>query len=160
MEGLEIDWKVFIGQLINFAILFFLLKQFVYGPFMAMVKKRREKIEEGVNKSLEAEEKLAKLLDTKQKMEADNETKRKEIIFEADEEAKKRIVTANEKAEQERSAILTKAEKEAVALKEKEKEQTRKETINNAFVLAEKLLSENIDQTKNKKITEDFLSKI
>lgn len=160
MEGLEIDWKVFIGQLINFAILFFLLKQFVYGPFMAMVKKRREKIEEGVNKSLEAEEKLAKLLDTKQKMEADNEAKRKEIIFEADEEAKKRIVTANEKAEQERSAILTKAEKEAVALKEKEKEQTRKETINNAFVLAEKLLSENIDQTKNKKITEDFLSKI
>jgi F-type H+-transporting ATPase subunit b len=160
MEGLEIDWKVFIGQLINFAILFFLLKQFVYGPFMAMVKKRREKIEEGVNKSLEAEEKLAKLLDTKQKMEADNEAKRKEIIFEADEEAKKRIVVANEKAEQERSAILTKAEKEAVALKEKEKEQTRKETINNAFALAEKLLSESIDQTKNKKITEDFLSKI
>jgi F-type H+-transporting ATPase subunit b len=160
MEGLEIDWKILIGQLINFAILFFLLKQFVYGPFMAMVKKRREKIEEGVNKSIEAEEKLAKLLDTKQKMEADNEAKRKEIISGADEEAKKRLVVANEKAEQERAVILSKAEKEASALKEKEKEQTRQETIDNAFALAEKLLAEKIDQTKNKKITEEFLSKI
>jgi F-type H+-transporting ATPase subunit b len=160
MEGLEIDWKVFIGQLINFAILFFLLKQFVYGPFMAMLKKRREKIEEGVNKSIEAEEKLAKLLDVKQKMEADNESRRKEIISGADEEAKKRLVVANEKAEQERATLLSKAEKEAIALKEKEKEQTRKATIDNAFALAEKLLAENIDQTKNKKITEEFLSKI
>jgi F-type H+-transporting ATPase subunit b len=160
MEALEIDWKIFIGQLINFAILFFLLKAFVYGPFLAMIKKRREKIEEGIEKSVAAEEKLKKLLETKQKMEADNEAEKKEIIFSANEEAKKRIASGIEKAEQERQAILLKAEKEAQEKKEKELEKTKKETIENAFVLAEILLKENIDETKNKKITEEFLSRL
>jgi F-type H+-transporting ATPase subunit b len=160
MEALEIDWKIFVGQLINFAILFFLLKVFVYGPFLAMIKKRREKIQEGVEKSIEAEEKLKKLLETKQKMEADNESQKKEILFSANEEAKKRIALGVEKAEQERQAILLKAEKEAQEKKAKEENETKKETIENAFVLAESLLKENIDQAKNKKITEDFLSRL
>lgn len=160
MEGLAIDWKIFVAQLINFAILFFLLKYFVYGPFLAMVKKRREKIEQGVAKSFEAEEKLKKLSEVKQRMEAENENKKREIIFAADEEAKKRLALAAEKSEQERSAILAKAEKAAEALKESEKEKTKKETIDNAFSLAEKLLKENIDAGKNKRITEDFLNKI
>ncbi len=34
MEGIEIDWKIFIGQLINFSILFFVLKTFIYKPFL------------------------------------------------------------------------------------------------------------------------------
>ena len=148
MEGLEINWMVFIGQLINFAILFFVLKVFAYKPFLAMVNKRREKIAEGVNKSVEAEEKLAKLSSIKKNMEAENEAKKKEIILAADEEAKKRLSEALEKSEKERAAILLKAEKEAQSLKESEKEKTRKETVGNAFALAEKLLKENIDEKK------------
>lgn len=158
--GLQIDWKVFIGQLVNFAILFFVLKIFVYGPFLNMIKKRREKIEEGVNKSLEAESKLKSLLEVKQKMEAENEAKRKEIISAADEEAKKRLAAASEKAEQEKAAVLNKAEKEAASFKEKQREETEREVVDNAFALTEKLLQENINDAKNKKITEEFLGKI
>ncbi|MFA5009265.1 MAG: F0F1 ATP synthase subunit B [Candidatus Paceibacterota bacterium] len=160
MEALEIDWKIFVGQLINFAILFFLLKVFVYGPFLAMIKKRREKIQEGVEKSIEAEEKLKKLLETKQKMEADNESQKKEILFSANEEAKKRIALGIEEAEKERQNILLKAEKEAQEKKAKEAEKTKKETIENAFFLAENLLKQNIDDEKNKKITDEFLSRL
>lgn len=160
MEGIEIDWKIFIGQLINFSILFFVLKTFVYKPFLATIKKRREKIEEGVNKSFEAEEKLQKLSEIKKKMEAENEAQKREIIFAAEEEAKKRLFLATEKSEQERATVLAKAEKEAEDLKEREKEKTKKQIIENTFSLAEKLLKENIDDNKNKRITEEFLNKI
>ena len=160
MEGIEIDWKIFIGQLINFSILFFVLKTFVYKPFLATIKKRREKIEEGVNKSFEAEEKLQKLSEIKKKMEAENETQKREIIFAAEEEAKKRVSLAMEKSEQERATVLAKAEKEAEALKEREKEKIKKQIVENTFSLTEKLLKENIDDSKNKKITEEFLNKI
>jgi F0F1-type ATP synthase membrane subunit b/b' len=54
-EGLTIDWKILIGQLVNFAILFFVLKAFVYAPFLSLMKKRREQIEDGIKKSKEAE---------------------------------------------------------------------------------------------------------
>jgi len=160
MSSLEIDWKILIGQIVNFTILFFVLKFFLYKPFLNLLKTRREKIEDGVNKSLEAEEKLSHLEEMKLKMEKDNEGAKKDILLKAQEEAKKRSEEMARKLEEDRVLLLTKAKKEAEDLKEKEKENTKKQTVDNAFSLAEKLLKENIDEKKGKEITEDFLSKI
>jgi len=160
MSGIEIDWKILVGQIVNFAILFFVLKIFVYKPFLNLLKNRREKIEEGVNKSIEAEERLSKLDEVKKRMEEKNEEEGKKILIKSEEEAKKRAAETAKKAEEEKIAILVKAKKEAEEIKEKEREETEKKTIENAFNLAEKLLKENIDEKKGKKITEDFLSKL
>lgn len=160
MSGIEIDWKILIGQIVNFAILFFVLKFFVYQPFLDLLKARRKKIEEGVNKSIEAEEKLSKLEDVKKRMEDKNEEEKKKILIKAEEEAKERAGETARKAEEEKSAVLVKARKEAEEIKEKEKEETKKKTVDNAFALAEKLLKENIDEKKGKQITEDFLRKL
>lgn len=160
MSSVEIDWKILVGQLVNFAILFFVLKALVYKPFLALLKTRREKIEEGISKSVEAEKQLSKLGEMRTDLERINEEEKKKILIKADEEAKKRVDEANKKAEEERSAVLAKAQKEADALKEAEKEATKKKTIENAFNLTEKLLKESIDEAKGKKIAEDFLSKL
>jgi len=160
MSSLEIDWKILIGQIVNFTILFFVLKFFLYKPFLNLLKTRREKIEDGVNKSLEAEEKLSHLEEMKLKMEKDNEGAKKDILLKTQEEAKKRSEEMARKLEEDRITLLAKAKKEAEDLKEKEKENTKKQTVDNAFSLAEKLLKENIDEKKGKEITEDFLSKI
>ena len=160
MSSLEIDWKILIGQIVNFTILFFVLKFFLYKPFLNLLKTRREKIEDGINKSLEAEEKLSHLEEMKSKMEKDNEGAKKDILLKAQEEAKKRSEEMAKKLEEDRIALLVKAKKEAEDLKEKEKEATKRQTVDNAFSLAEKLLKENIDEKKGKEITEDFLSKI
>ena len=160
MNSVEIDWKILVGQIINFAILFFVLKTLVYKPFLALLKTRREKIEEGINKSIEADKKLDKIGEMRVDLERINEEEKKKILIKAEEEAKKRLEEANRKAEEERSAILSKAQKEADVLKESEKEETKKKTIENAFNLTEKLLKENIDEKKGKQIAEDFLSKL
>lgn len=160
MSGLEINWKILVGQIVDFAILFFILKLLIYKPFLNLLKTRREKIEEGINKSIEAEGKLGELRELKDKMERENDEKKKEVLLKAQEEAKKRSEESARKAEEEKEALLLKAKKEAEEIKEKEKEATKKQTIENAFVLTEKLLKENIDQKKGKEISEDFLSKI
>lgn len=160
MSSVEIDWKILVGQIVNFAILFFILKAFIYKPFLNLLKTRREKIEEGINKSVEADKKLSKIGEMKVDLERINEEEKKKVLIRADEEAKKRLEEANKKAEEERSAILAKAQKDAEVLKESEKEATKKKTIENAFSLAEKLLKENIDEKKGKQIAEDFLSKL
>ena len=160
MSGLEINWKILIGQIVNFAILFFILKLLIYKPFLSLLKTRREKIEEGVNKSIQAEEKLGELRDLKEKMERENDDKKKEVLLKAQEEAKKRSEESAKKAEEEKEALLLKARKEAEAIKEKEAEATKRKTIDNAFLLTEKLLKESIDEKKGKEISEDFLSKI
>jgi F-type H+-transporting ATPase subunit b len=160
MSSVEIDWKILVGQIINFAILFFVLKSLVYKPFLNLLKTRREKIEEGINKSIEAEKELSKIGEMKVDLERINEEEKRKILIKAEEEAKKRLEEANRKAEDERSVVLAKAQKEAEALKESEKEETKKKTIENAFNLTEKLLKESIDEKKGKQIAEDFLSKL
>jgi F-type H+-transporting ATPase subunit b len=149
-----------VGQLVNFAILFFVLKALVYKPFLALLKTRREKIEAGISKSVEAEKQLSKIGEMRTDLERINEEEKKKILIKADEEAKKRVDEASKKAEEERAAVLAKAQKEADALKEAEKEATKKKTIENAFNLTEKLLKENINEAKGKQIAEDFLSKL
>lgn len=160
MNSIEVDWKILVGQIVNFAILFFVLKALIYKPFLSLLKTRREKIEEGINKSVEADKELSKIGEMKVDLERINEEEKKKILIKADEEAKKRLEEANKKAEEEKSAVLVKARKEAEAIKELEKEATRKSTIENAFSLTEKLLKENIDEKKGKQIAEDFLSKL
>ncbi|MDD5568956.1 MAG: F0F1 ATP synthase subunit B [Candidatus Pacebacteria bacterium] len=157
---LAINWKILLAQFINFAILFFLLKQIVYKPLLETLKKRREKIEEGVVKSAEAEEKLKKVMEVKERADKENEEKRKEVLLKAEQESKDKINSAIEKAEQERQIILAKSAKEAEELKEREKGKVQNQVIENAFLLAEKLIKENVDEAKNKQITEEFLKKI
>ena len=160
MNSVEIDWKILVGQFVNFTILFFVLKALVYKPFLNLLKKRREKIEDGVSKSLEAEEKLVKLGELKSDLERKNAEEREKILLKTQEEAKKRLEDSILKAEEERQSILAKAKKEAEDLIEKEKELTKRKTIENAFSLAENLLKENIDDKKGKEIADNFLSKI
>jgi F-type H+-transporting ATPase subunit b len=160
MTSVEIDWKILVGQIINFAILFFVLKQFIYQPFLNLLKTRREKIEDGINKSLEADQRLSKIDDLKTAMEKKNEEEKKKILVKAEEDAKRRAEEAARQAEEERSVLLVKARKEAEEIKEKEEEKTREQTVENAFSLAEKLLKENIDEKKGKQITEEFLKKL
>jgi len=160
MEGLEIDWKVLVGQIINFAILFGLLSYFVYKPFLSLLKTRREKIAEGIKKAQDAEDRMREIEKTKDEADIKNEADRKVLILRAEGEAKSRAGEIIQSAEEERSNILAKAQKESGVLKEKEIEKTKKEIIDNAFDLAEKILKENIDKDKSKKITTEFLSKL
>jgi F-type H+-transporting ATPase subunit b len=159
-EGLTIDWKILIGQLVNFAILFFVLKAFVYAPFLSLMKKRREQIEDGIKKSKEAEESLNKIREVKEKADKENEEKRKQIILEAENQGKEKIDEAIVLADKEKEEILLKAHKEAELIKEQEREKIEKSIIENSFALTENILRENIDQEKNKKITEEFLKNI
>jgi len=160
MEGLEIDWKVLIGQILNFAILFGLLSYFVYKPFLSLLKTRREKIAEGIKKAQEADDRMKEIDEIKDIADTKNEENRKAMILKAEGEAKTRASEIVHSAEEEKSVILEKAKKESESFKEKEKEKTKKEIIDNAFDLAEKILKENVDSEKNKKITTEFLSKL
>ncbi len=55
-EQLGINWKLFLSQTVNFFILLFVLKVFVYKPLLAIIKERSKKIKEGLEKAEEASE--------------------------------------------------------------------------------------------------------
>lgn len=53
-----IDWKLFVSQLVNFALILIILRLFVYKPLVKILNKRRDKIQEGLAKAEEASVRL------------------------------------------------------------------------------------------------------
>jgi F-type H+-transporting ATPase subunit b len=49
-----IDWKLFVTQLVNFALILIILSVFVYKPVLKIIKERSKKIKEGLDKAEEA----------------------------------------------------------------------------------------------------------
>ncbi len=90
-----------VAQIINFLIVLFLLKRFMYKPVLDILKKRENQIKEGLKKAEESERKLAQTLE-----------KEKEILNKAHENAEK---------------IISDAKTEALETKAKIEELTKKE---------------------------------
>jgi F-type H+-transporting ATPase subunit b len=55
---LGIDWRLLISQAVNFLLLLIILRILVYKPLLNLLRKRREKIEEGLAKADEADKRL------------------------------------------------------------------------------------------------------
>ncbi len=61
LHKLGIDWKLLIAQIVNFAILLFVLYKFVYKPVLDLLEKRSKTIEKGIRDAKESEERLVKI---------------------------------------------------------------------------------------------------
>jgi F-type H+-transporting ATPase subunit b len=135
-----LNWKIMIIQIVNFGILLFVLKRFVYGPVMDMLEKRKTMIAKGVADAEEAAKKNA---------EADAEGRR--VIAGATREADNIITNSKVRAEevgatiarsveQKAQAALKDAEMRAAEIKERALQESKAEIAQAAVLVAEKLL--------------------
>ena len=61
IEQLGIDWRLLISQAFNFFILLIILRAFAYKPLLNVIKKRNDKIKEGLDKAEVADTKLKEI---------------------------------------------------------------------------------------------------
>lgn len=116
LSKLGIDWKVLIAQIVNFAILAFVLFKLVYKPLFATLDKRSSIIEKGMHDAKAAEEKLASV----QKMEH-------ERLIEAKKEVARLIEEAKHAAEEVKKDLLATAKKQSEELLERAHAQIQEE---------------------------------
>ena len=102
ISALGLDWKVFLAQLVNFTILYLLIKKFALGKIIALMDKRQQVISEGLENAQKAEKTLAQATEKEAAVIAKARTEAKEIIGEARGQAKvvgdKVIADAKEQA--------------------------------------------------------------
>lgn len=124
LNSLGINWKILIAQIVNFLILLFILRRFLYGPIVKILDERKAKIAQGLKDSQSAKEQLedadekAKAIISKATQEAqiivnsakgEAEKEKNKIIAEAQEKAAKTIKEAQEKANQEEEKLVTRS---------------------------------------------------
>jgi len=161
MNSGETNWILtFVGQLVNFIILFTLLSVFVFKPLSKMLDERQKKIKEGVLKEEKAEQKLNDLREADKRLKIKNEEDRKQILSEAEKEAERRKEKTMQALDEVKKELLLKAEKEAEDLKSKETEKTKREIVENSILLAEQILKNKIDKEENSKIINNYLNSL
>ncbi len=94
LHALGIQWSVLLAQVVNFAILVFVLAKFVYKPLLAVVDRRRALIAESMEKVKEID---------RHKEQIDGE--RADILRKADVEAGALLQRAKDEAEAMRAEI-------------------------------------------------------
>ena len=123
------------AQIINFLIIFYLLKRFLYKPVLGMLKKREDKIKEGMKQAEEARITLEKTLDQEKK-----------ILTKAQDEARKLIESAKIQAKDVGKEIEENTKRQAEKILLDARAQIEQDTKKMEQELSEKvsLLAENM----------------
>lgn len=154
LEQLGIDWKLLLSQAVNFFILLIILRAFVYKPLLAAIKKRTERIQEGLDKATEADTRLKEVdqIAKKHLQKADQESIA--IIQATQDRAKKISDSLQKKAEEHQAQLMAQAQ----ASYEKQQEEIQKLVFSQALELVKKTLVKTV-QLNPKHIDEALIEK-
>jgi len=158
MQALGINLGYLIVQILNFAILFVVLRAWVYKPIVGMLEKRRQAIEQGLEDAKVAAE-----------ARANAEKAAEDLLAEARKEASRLVRAATERAEQTAAEVKAQAEHEAEEVRkgslaegEKLKEQAlgelRGQVAALAIAAAQKIIGEALDDRRQRALIQEFFS--
>lgn len=102
VKTFHIDIKLIIAQLVNFAIVLFVLYKFAYGPMMKMMNERTNKIEKGLKDAEDSQKKLAEITE-----------KEKEVLVEARKQAQEIVAKAEAAASKTKDEIIAESKQQA-----------------------------------------------
>ncbi len=155
-----IDWKLLLAQVVNFFVLLVILRKFVYGPVLKVLKDRKRGIEHGIEVTAAAEAKLKNISE----LETETLHKAKEnalgIVTSAEKEAQKKKEEIVVIARKEVDHMLDQGKKGAELLREKmmqEVDQNAKDFISQGIV---KVLGRLSPEEKDRVLIDEALKEL
>lgn len=160
MEKLGVNVPWLLAQLLNFLLVLFLLRLFVYRPVLNMLETRKKKIAE----SLEYADKVKAEAAAQQK-----EFERR--LDDARREAQQAAASAQQVAEKERQRILAEAQQEAQQIREQARgeieyerkqlaSELRAQVVDLSLLGAQRVIGANLDENKSRQLVENFLNEV
>lgn len=116
IDKLGIDLKLLIAQIVNFAILLFILTKLIYKPLLKVLDDRKKMIAKSVDDSKKIEDRLSAI-----------EADRDKVLANAGREAMAIVEKAKKEAEEEHVKIIAAAKKEISTLAERYRAQLKEE---------------------------------
>ncbi|MEW6407967.1 MAG: F0F1 ATP synthase subunit B [Patescibacteria group bacterium] len=154
LEKLGINPVLLITQIINFLILLFLLKKFLYKPILDMLERRRKKISDSLEKAEEITKKYEETERIQEKKLQQVQLRSSEILRQTKERAEKMRQEILKKSEEEAKQVLEKARKEIKNEKTNMLEEAKKEIANVTVVALKKVLEDHLDKKSQEKLAE------
>jgi F-type H+-transporting ATPase subunit b len=160
LEALGLNLGYLLVQIFNFAILFVILRAWVFKPIVGLLERRRETIAQGVEDARVAAE-----------ARANAEKEAEKIIADAQRQANERIRESSSRAEEVAKEIRAEAEGEAAKIREaamEEAEQAREQALGElrgqiaalAISAAQKVIGASLDEKRQRGLIDEFFSGI
>lgn len=124
-----IDAKLLTSQIVNFVVLILVLRFAAYKPIIAMLKKRRDKIEDGLAKAEEANRRLEEANEAKKEKLREAEQAAAALLKKTEEKGKLKEAAMLEDVRQKETELLKSAEKIAAQMKVDGRESALRESI-------------------------------
>ncbi len=152
------DWRMGLANLVNFLIIFWLLKKYAFGPIAKKIKERDEKIQKGLDDATQAASEITMAKENYEKK--INEAKREAnlIITKASEQGKELVNQAANDAQGKAEKIISDAKNVIIKEKENMMAQVKEETVELAVEISSKILKEKLDKDKNEALIKKLVS--
>lgn len=155
LKNLGFDPIMLGAQILNFLIILFLLKRFLYKPVMDMIKKREDVIKEGLKQAEESKIALEKALEEEKKILKKAQDKSKEIIDNASSQA----LTISKEIEESAKGQAEKILLDAKAQIESETKEAEKRLSQNVSKLSIEILEKALKEVFGEKEEKIVLTK-
>ncbi len=159
LDALGINLKDLIFAVANFLILVLILGKFLYKPFLGILEKRKQTIEDAFTNADATNRKADEKYEAYTKKLARAEAESREIIKNARLKADDHANMIVEEAKAEAARIKLQAEKEAVREKEKALREVREQIGQLAILAAEQILEKEVAAEGQEEIIDRVLEK-
>lgn len=155
-----LDLRLLIAQLVNFAVVLFVLSRFVFRPLLATMRKRSERIAKG----LEEAETAHRAKDAVKKWEASERKRIQEeartVLARAEAEARTRRNVLLQKAEEDAQAMHDRAAADATRMHEDALSRAKEDVGTLAVDVAERVLSKKLSPTDQSTYLQEALKEV
>ncbi len=158
MEKLGLNLGYLLVQILNFAIIFVVLRAWVYKPVLRMLDKRREAVAKGLEDARIAAEARANAEGEAQKIISEAQAKASVVIREATDRAAQAVKDLKTQAESEAAKAREDAIAEATAERDKMLGEVRGQVSALAISAAHKLVGEALDEKRQRELLQEFFS--
>ena len=156
LAKLGIDWKILIAQIVNFVILFVILRRYAFRPMLTFLEERSSRIEKGIQDAddartqlQEAEQIGLKIIEQAkvdahailEKADAKGKLRYESLLLDAKNEIHHLMEVSRKKLESEQSQLLLDAKSQLAHL---------------VMLATEKVVHEKIDAQKDKELIEKY----
>jgi F-type H+-transporting ATPase subunit b len=160
LKTFGLDWQLLAAQIINFLIILYVLKRFLYPPLFKVFKKREELVRESLQKSEESEKLLEQTKEQEKEIIKKAKTTADQLIKESREQAVDIVKKAEEDAKQKADKMLKDA-KEQIALETNDaKKQLNKYVMKLSIEILEKTLSNVLTEKEQSEIVAKAMKEI
>lgn len=157
---MQIEWVTVVMTIVNFIILYIILRHFFFKPVDNVLTNRQQEIDSRIKNAYENEKKSKDLVTKHEALLRGSKEEGKNIVENYKNRAEQVSENVLDEARKEAQLILDRAKNEADREREKAQDDIKNQVVDLAILVSSKALEGSIDEKQHRKLIKDFIAKV